>query len=188
LIQCGAWWKATSIQALQKTIEHVTHIGYPNIHHLSHISGSIQCMGSGDNFTSDISKRLYITNKNKTDQFTKNADYIQQILKHPDWCTSLDYLDETLSYLPFQGWYNIDSAKFSTHCLQPKNDKLLPQHNYYSSRIFGMCTYLPGITEGVAFDRTICPQSVQKYPISLTQRCIRTFLNSQLCSAIPWAK
>jgi len=33
------------------------------------------------------------------------------MLKHNDRCTSLDYMEETLSYLALQGWYDIDSAK-----------------------------------------------------------------------------
>jgi hypothetical protein len=33
------------------------------------------------------------------------------MLKHNDWCTGLDYMEETLSYLALQGWYDIDSAK-----------------------------------------------------------------------------
>jgi len=30
---------------------------------------------------------------------------------HNDWCPGLDYMEETLSYLALQGWYNIDCAK-----------------------------------------------------------------------------
>jgi hypothetical protein len=33
------------------------------------------------------------------------------MLKHNDWCPGLHYMDETLSYLAPQGWYNIDSAE-----------------------------------------------------------------------------
>ena len=33
------------------------------------------------------------------------------MLKHNDQCTGLDYMEETLSYLALQGWYDIDSAK-----------------------------------------------------------------------------
>jgi len=33
------------------------------------------------------------------------------MLKHNDRCTGLDYMEESLSYLPLQGWYDIDSAK-----------------------------------------------------------------------------
>ena len=33
------------------------------------------------------------------------------MLKHNDRCTSLDYMEETLSSLALQGWYDIDSAK-----------------------------------------------------------------------------
>jgi len=33
------------------------------------------------------------------------------MLKHNDRCTSLDYMEKTLSYLTLQGWYDVDSAK-----------------------------------------------------------------------------
>jgi hypothetical protein len=33
------------------------------------------------------------------------------MLKHNDRCTSLDYMEETLSYLALEGWYDIDSGK-----------------------------------------------------------------------------
>ena len=33
------------------------------------------------------------------------------MLKHNDRCTGLNYMEETLSYLALQGWYDIDSAK-----------------------------------------------------------------------------
>jgi len=33
------------------------------------------------------------------------------MLKHNDWCTGLDYMEERLSYLALQGWYHVDSAK-----------------------------------------------------------------------------
>jgi len=33
------------------------------------------------------------------------------MLKHNDRCTSLDSMEETLSYLALQGWYDMDSAK-----------------------------------------------------------------------------
>jgi len=33
------------------------------------------------------------------------------MLKHNDLCTGLDFMEETLSYLALQGWYDIDSAK-----------------------------------------------------------------------------
>jgi len=43
----------------------------------------------------------------------------------------------------------------------------------------------PRITTCTSFERHPCPQSVQKYQINLTQRCIRRFWNSQLWTAIP---
>ena len=42
---------------------------------------------------------------------TNKVNYIQQMLKHNERCTGLDYMEETLLYRALQGWYNIDSAK-----------------------------------------------------------------------------
>jgi hypothetical protein len=33
------------------------------------------------------------------------------MIKHIVQCTGLDYVEETLSYLGLQGWYDIDSAE-----------------------------------------------------------------------------
>jgi hypothetical protein len=56
-------WEQHSIHELQKAIEHqIVHFGYPKMHLVSHISESIRRMGSGDNFTTDISELLHISN------------------------------------------------------------------------------------------------------------------------------
>jgi len=56
IIEFEAWWEPIGIQALWRTIEQrVIHFGYPKMHIVSHISVSIRWMGSGDNFTTDIS-------------------------------------------------------------------------------------------------------------------------------------
>jgi hypothetical protein len=61
MIEFEAWWETIGIQALRKTIQQrVVHFGYPKMHPVSHISGLIYRMGSGDNFTTDISERLHI--------------------------------------------------------------------------------------------------------------------------------
>ena len=78
---------------------------------MSHISLSIWRMGSGDNFTTDISEQLHIANVKEAYRSTNEVNYIRQMLKHNDQCTSLDYMEETLSHLALQGWYDIDSAK-----------------------------------------------------------------------------
>jgi hypothetical protein len=63
LIKFEAWWKATGIQELRKMIEQcVIHFGYPKMHLASLISETIWQMGSGDNYTTNISERLYIAN------------------------------------------------------------------------------------------------------------------------------
>jgi len=68
-------------------------------------------MGSGDNFTTDISERLHISNVKKAYRSTNKVNYMQQMLKHNDRCTGLHYMEETLLYLALQGWYDSDSAK-----------------------------------------------------------------------------
>jgi hypothetical protein len=63
MIEFEPWWETIGIQALRKAIEQrVIHFGYPMMHHVRHISESIQQMGSGDNFTTDTSERLHIAN------------------------------------------------------------------------------------------------------------------------------
>jgi hypothetical protein len=112
LIEFEAWWQAIGVQELRKTIEQrVIHFGYPKMHLVSHISESIRRMGSGDNFTTDISERLHIGNVKEAYRSTNKVNYIRQMLKHNDRSTGLDYMEETLSYLALQGWYDIDSAK-----------------------------------------------------------------------------
>jgi len=81
------------------------------MHLVSHISESIWRMSSGDNFSTDISERLHIANVKEAYRSSNKVNYIRQMLKHNDPCTGLHYMEETLSYLALQGWYNIDSAK-----------------------------------------------------------------------------
>jgi len=63
LIGFEACWQAISVQQLRNTVEQrVFHFRYPKMPLVSHISESIWRMGSGDNFTTDISGRLNIGN------------------------------------------------------------------------------------------------------------------------------
>jgi len=68
-------------------------------------------MGSGDDFTTDISECLHISNVKEAYQSTNKVNYIQQMLKHNDRCTGPDHMEATLSYLAPHCWYDIDSAK-----------------------------------------------------------------------------
>jgi hypothetical protein len=112
LVEFEAWWHAISVQVPWKTIEQrVIDFRYPKIHIVSHISESIRRMSSSDNFTTDISERLHIGNVKEAYRSTNKVNYIQQMLKHNDRCTGFAYIEETLSYLALQGWYDIDSAK-----------------------------------------------------------------------------
>jgi len=68
-------------------------------------------MGTGDNFTTDISERLHISNVKEAYQSTNIVNSIRQMLKHNDQCNGLDHMEETLLYLVLAGWYDIDFAK-----------------------------------------------------------------------------
>ena len=112
LIEFEACWQRLGSQQRQKTMKQVViYFRYPQMHLVRHISESIRRMGSGDNFTTDISEQLHITNVKEAYRSTNKVNYIRQMLKHNDRCTGLDYMEETLSYLALQGWYDIDSAK-----------------------------------------------------------------------------
>ena len=67
-------------------------------------------MASNVNFWTDISDRLHISNVKQAYQSTNKVNYIQQTVKHNDQCAGLDYMEETLSYLALQHWYDIYSA------------------------------------------------------------------------------
>jgi len=78
LIEFGDWWEIISIRALRKSIERrVIHFRHPKMHRVSPISESIRRMGSGDNFTTDISERLHITNVKEAFQSTNKVKYIR---------------------------------------------------------------------------------------------------------------
>jgi hypothetical protein len=95
LIPFEGWWETIGIQALRKTIQQrVIHFGYPKIHLVSHIS-----------------EWLHITDVNEAYRSSNKVNYIRQMLKYNDRCTSVDYVEETLSYLALEGWYDIDYAK-----------------------------------------------------------------------------
>jgi len=112
LIQFEDWWETIGIQALQETIEQcVIHFANPIMQLVSHISQSIQRMGSGDEFTIDSSELLHIANVKDAYWSSNKVNFIQQMLKHNDQCTSHGYMEKTLSYLALQGWYDVDSAK-----------------------------------------------------------------------------
>jgi hypothetical protein len=68
-------------------------------------------MGSSDNFTTETSEKLHIANVKEAYRSTNKVNYIRQMLKHNDQRTGLDYMEETLSYLALQDWYDLDLAK-----------------------------------------------------------------------------
>jgi len=121
-IKFEAWWETLITQAVQETIEqHVMNLRYPKMNLVSDILESIRRMDSSNYFTADISEWLHIANIQGAYQSSNKVNYIQLIIKHNDQCTRLDYIEETLSYLALQGWYDIDSAKIFN--ILPTTDK-----------------------------------------------------------------
>jgi hypothetical protein len=151
LIEFEPWWETISIQVLRKTIEQrVIHFGYPEMHVVSHISESIWRIVSVDNFTTDISERLNISNVKEAYRSSDKVNYIRQMLKHNDRCTGLDYMEETLSYLALEGWYDIDSAQIFN--LLSATDK------WRSTRRAHLLRY-----QTIQDEPIICPESQQVY-------------------------
>jgi hypothetical protein len=112
LIKFKASWQEIGLQELRTPIEHhIIHVQYQKMHLVSDISEPIPRIGSGDNFTTDMSERLHIGNAKEAYQFTNKVNYICQILKHNDRSTRLDYMEEIFSYLALQGCCDIQSAK-----------------------------------------------------------------------------
>jgi len=186
LIDFEAWCQAIGVQELCKSIEHrVIYFRYPEINLRGHRSQTIWRMGSGDNFTTHMSERLHIGNVKKISRDTNAVNYIEQMLKPNDRSTGLDYMEESLSYLALQGYYDIDSAKDFNQYSLPKNSEIIAEPIFYTSSIPRTSYFPPCVTTGTSFERKSCPRSVQKYQIDLTQRCIRWFRNSQLWTAIP---
>jgi len=110
-MEFDAWCKTISIQVIQKTIQQCAmHFGYPKMHLVSHIPESNRWIGLGDNFTTDISGGLHMTNVKEAYRSSNKLNCIRQMLKHNDQCASLHHMEETLLYHALQGWYNIDSA------------------------------------------------------------------------------
>ena len=154
LIEFEPWWETFVIQALQTAIEQcVIYFGYPMMHLVSHISKSIRRMGSSDNVTTDISERQHISNVKEAYRSSNKVNYIRQMLKHNDLCTSLDYMEETLSYLALEVLYNIDSANVFN--LLSTTDK---QGSTRRAHLLRLRTILD--------ERIIRPVSQQVYPLS----------------------
>jgi len=112
IINCEAKWQAIGIHELRKTIEQcIIPFGYPKIQLVSHMSHSIQRMVLGDNFTTDISEQLHISNVKEAYRSNNKVIDIWLMLKHNHWSTGLDNMEEILSFLALQGWYDIDLAR-----------------------------------------------------------------------------
>jgi len=75
------------------------------MHFVSHVSVSIWRMGSGDNFTPDISALLDIPHVKEAYRSSNKVNYIWQLLKQND------YMEEIPSYVALQVWYVIDSTE-----------------------------------------------------------------------------
>jgi len=77
LVKFEAWWQAIGLRELRRTIKQgVIHFGYTKMHLVSHFSESIRRMGSGDNFTTNISEWLHIGDVKEAYRSTNKFNYI----------------------------------------------------------------------------------------------------------------
>jgi hypothetical protein len=91
LFKLEAWLETIGIQLLWKTIQQrVIHFDYPKMHVVSHVSESIDGMGTGGNFTTDISERLHNATVREANLSSNEVNYIQLMPSYNDRCTSLD--------------------------------------------------------------------------------------------------
>ena len=67
-------------------------------------------MGTTDNFTTDISELLHISNVKAAYRATNWVNFMHQVLAHNDRHTALDYMHLALRSLALKGWYDGDSA------------------------------------------------------------------------------
>jgi hypothetical protein len=104
-------WEARKGPSLRKQLEtEHFHFGLPKMHLLSHYREFIVQMGSPDNYTTDISERLHITNVKNPYRGSNRVDFLRQILLHNDRHTSIAYMEQTLKWLAMKGWHDADSA------------------------------------------------------------------------------
>jgi hypothetical protein len=115
-------------------------------------------MGSGFNFTADISEQLHIANVKEAYRSSNKVNYIRQLFNHNDWGTGLDYMEETLSHLAFEGWYDIDSANDFNQL--STTDKWRSTDRAYLLRLH--------TNQG---EPIICPVSQQVYHLKETHVC-----------------
>jgi len=99
------------IQVLRKTIEQwVIHLGYSEMHHVSLTSQLICQMGSGESLTTDISEQIHISNMIEAYLSINKVYSIEEMIKHNDRPTGLDFMEKTRSYLALQSRYDKDYA------------------------------------------------------------------------------
>jgi len=113
LIEFDALWDKIGIQALWKAIEQcVIHFGYPKIHLVSHISEPIWRMGSGDNFTTDISEWRHIDLATKSITFDRCSSTMTIVPVLTLWRRRCHILHSKAGMI-------MTLQKFSTNCPLP---------------------------------------------------------------------
>ena len=104
-------WEVRKGPALRKRLEsECFHFGKPKMHLLSHYREFIIRMGASDNFSTDISELLHISNIKDAYRASNRVNCMRQVLANNDGHTALDYMHQTLRWLALQGWHDNDSA------------------------------------------------------------------------------
>jgi hypothetical protein len=86
------------------------HFGKPKMHLLCHYREFITRMGAPDNFSTEISELLHISNVKEAYRASNGVNFMLQLLQHNDRYTAMDYMEHTLRWLALYGWYVEESA------------------------------------------------------------------------------
>jgi len=110
--ECELWWDAIGIPELGITNEQsAILIRHFKTQLVSQIPRWIWCIGSSDNFSTDISEQWHSCNVQEVYRCTIKVSYTGQMMQFNDHCTCLDDIEETPEYLALEDWYNVDTAK-----------------------------------------------------------------------------
>ena len=80
------------------------------MHLLSHYREFIIRMGACDNFSTNISELLNISNIKDAYRASNRVNFMRQVVAHNDRHTALDNMHQMLRWLALQGWHDKETA------------------------------------------------------------------------------
>jgi hypothetical protein len=86
-------WDSRKVPNVQKQLLlQFYHYGKPKMHLLSHYRDFISWMGAPDNFSTEISEILHISNIKEVYRASNGDNFMLQLLEHNDHYTAIDYM------------------------------------------------------------------------------------------------